>query len=155
MAKTNAVRLLEVNHIKHSIIEFDYNEYEIDAVTVAKKIGVEPESVFKTLVSINEKNDFFVFVIPANFELNLKKAAKVTGSKNVDLIKLKDLLPITGYIRGGCSPIGMKKAFPTFIDENAQLFNNIYVSAGSRGIQLNISPYDLCKIIHAKFADLI
>lgn len=147
--------ILEVNHIKHSIIEYDYNEYEIDAVTVAKKIGVEPESVFKTLVSINEKNDFFVFVIPANFELNLKKAAKVTGSKNVDLIKLKDLLPITGYIRGGCSPIGMKKAFPTFIDENAQLFNNIYVSAGSRGIQLNISPYDLCKIIHAKFADLI
>jgi len=155
MAKTNAIRLLEVNHIPHAVIEYDYSEEEIDAVSVAKKISTNPELVFKTLVSVNEKNNFFVFVIPGNFELNLKKAAIVTGSKNIDLIKLKDLLPITGYIRGGCSPIGMKKMFPTYIDENAQLFANIYVSAGARGLQLFISPYNLYKITNAQFAELI
>ena len=155
MSKTNAVRLLEAQNIPYSIIEYDFNEDEIDAVSVAKKIGAEPESVFKTLVAVNERNEFFVFVIPGNFELNLKNAARVTGNKNIELIKVKDLQPLTGYLRGGCSPIGMKKQYPTFIDENAQLFNNIFVSAGARGIQLNISPDNLCNITNAKFAELI
>lgn len=155
MAKTNAVRLLESQNISHTIIEYDYDEDEIDAVSVAQKIGAEPESVFKTLVSVDEKNEFFVFVIPGNFELNLKKAAKITGSKKIELIKVKDLQPLTGYLRGGCSPIGMKKLYPTYIDENAQLFNNIYVSAGIRGMQLKLSPDDLCKVIKARFTDLL
>jgi Cys-tRNA(Pro)/Cys-tRNA(Cys) deacylase len=107
------------------------------------------------LVTKSESNENLVFVVPGNFELNLKKAAKASSSKNVELIKLKELMPLTGYIHGGCSPVGMKKLFPTFIDETAQLFDTISVSAGARGIQMIISPSDLAVLIEAKFADLI
>lgn len=153
--KTNAVRILEGHKIPHSTFEYESNEEELDAVSVAAKINVAPEAVFKTLVTRNEKNEIIVFVIPGNFELNLKKAAKVSGSKSIEMIKVKELQPLTGYIRGGCSPIGMKKLFPTFIDETAQLNENIYVSAGIRGMQLNLSPLDLASIIRAEFVDLI
>lgn len=153
--KTNAVRILESKNIAHSTFEYESDENEIDAVSVANKIGAEPETVFKTLVARNESNELLVFVIPGNFELNLKKAAKASGSKSIELIKVKELQPLTGYIRGGCSPIGMKKLFPTFIDETAQLQEKIYCSAGVRGMQLYLSPADLATVTCADFADLI
>lgn len=155
MAKTNAVRILEANKIPHQIYEYVVNEDELDAVTVADKINAEHEQVFKTLLARNESNQFFVFCIPGNFELDLKKAAKTSGSKKIEMIKVKEIFPLTGYIRGGCSPIGMKKLFPTYIDETAQLFENIFISAGARGKQIKISPNDLVKIIDASFSDLI
>jgi Cys-tRNA(Pro)/Cys-tRNA(Cys) deacylase len=153
--KTNAIRILESQNIPHSTFEYEFQEEEIDAVSVAHKIKAEPETVFKTLVARNEKNEILVFVIPGNFELNLKKAAKASGSKSIEMIKVKELQPITGYIRGGCSPIGMKKLFPTYIDETAQLHEQIYCSAGIRGMQLNLSPIDLAVVTEALFNDLI
>jgi len=155
MSKTNAIRILEAQNIAYKPTEYKSNDEEIDAVSVAHKIGVDPEIVFKTLVARNEKNELFVFVIPGNFELNLKKAASASSNKKIEMIKVKELQPLTGYIRGGCSPIGMKKLFPTFIDETAQIQEKIYVSAGIRGIQINISATDLASITGAKFADLI
>ena len=153
--KTNAVRILESKNISHSIIEYQSGEDGIDAVSVANKLGAPPETVFKTLVARNDRNEIIVFVIPGNFELSLKKAAKASGSKSVELIKVKELLPLTGYIRGGCSPIGMKKTYRTFIDETAQLYDKIYCSAGARGIQVNLFPSDLALLVNADLADLI
>lgn len=153
--KTNAVRILEAKNIAHSTFEYESDENEIDAVSVALKINAEPETVFKTLVARNEQNELLVFVIPGNFELNLKKAAKASNSKSIELIKVKELQPLTGYIRGGCSPIGMKKLFPTYIDETAQLHDKIYCSAGVRGMQLFLSPIDLAAVVEADFCDLI
>ncbi|MFA7420440.1 MAG: Cys-tRNA(Pro) deacylase [Melioribacteraceae bacterium] len=153
--KTNAVRILEAKNIAHSTFEYESDENEIDAVSVALKINAEPETVFKTLVARNEKNELLVFVIPGNFELNLKKAAKASNSKSIELIKVKELQPLTGYIRGGCSPIGMKKLFPTYIDETAQLHTKIYCSAGVRGMQLFLSPIDLAAVVEADFCDII
>lgn len=153
--KTNAVRILESKNIAHSTVEYESDENEIDAASVANKIGAEPETVFKTLVARNESNELLVFVIPGNFELNLKKAAKASGSKSIELIKVKELQPLTGYIRGGCSPIGMKKLFPTFIDETAQLHEKVYCSAGVRGMQLHLSPTDLLTVVEGIFYDLI
>lgn len=153
--KTNAIRILESRNISHSTIEYESNEEEIDAISVAHKINVGPEMVFKTLVARNEKNELLVFVIPGNFELDLKKASKASGSKKNEMIKVKELQPLTGYMRGGCSPIGMKKLFPTFIDETAQLFDRIFCSAGVRGMQINISPIDLSAVTESVFADLI
>lgn len=153
--KTNAIRILESHNISHSSIEYQFNEDEIDAVSVAKKIDAEPETVFKTLVARNEKNEILVFVIPGNYELNLKKAAKAAGCKNVEMVKVKEIQDLTGYIRGGCSPIGMKKLYPTFLDETALLFENIFISAGVRGKQIKISPNNLASVINSEFADLI
>jgi Cys-tRNA(Pro)/Cys-tRNA(Cys) deacylase len=153
--KTNAIRILETKGIPHTTVQYEYDEDDLNAVTVANSIGVAPETVFKTLVARNEKNHILVFVIPGNFELNLKKAAVLSHSKSVDMLKVKELFPLTGYIRGGCSPIGMKKQFPTYIDETAQLHESIYVSAGVRGTQVCLSPLDLASVINAPFADLI
>lgn len=153
--KTNAVRILESNNIPHSTTIYEFNEEEIDAVSVAHKIGLNPETVFKTLVARNEKNELNVFVIPGSYELDLKKAARASNSKKIEMIKVKELQPLTGYIRGGCSPIGMKKLYPTFIDETAQLFNEIYISAGVRGMQVKLSPHHLARVIDGIFADLI
>ncbi len=155
MSKTNAVRILEGKGIQFKTFEYKFDENELDAISVAKKISVNPETVFKTLVARGDKNGINVFVIPGNFELNLKKAATSSGNKKVELIKVKELLPLTGYIRGGCSPIGMKKNFPTYIDETAQLFESIYVSAGVRGMQIYLSPTDLLNLCNGEFADLI
>jgi len=154
MTKTNAVRMLEAAGISFSTFEYEVDENDLSGETVAKKINVETDAVFKTLVARNEANEIFVFCIPVTTELNLKKAAKASGSKSIALIHVKELLPLTGYIRGGCSPVGMKKNFPTFIDETAQLFETIFVSAGVRGMQMRLSPIDLLKVTEAEFADL-
>ncbi len=153
--KTNAVRILKSKNIPHETFEYESNEEEIDAISVARKIGADPESVFKTLVARNENNELLVFVIPGNFELNLKKAAHASGSKKIEMIKVKELQPLTGYIRGGCSPVGMKKLLPTYIDETAQLYERIYCSAGIRGMQLKLVPADLLSVVEAEYADLI
>ncbi|MGE5679565.1 MAG: Cys-tRNA(Pro) deacylase [Bacillota bacterium] len=155
MSKTNAIRILESQKIKHSTFTYDVNEEELDAVSVAEKVGAEHESVFKTLVTTGDKTGVTVFCIPGNMELDLKKAASASGNKKVEMIKVKELLPLTGYIRGGCSPIGMKKLYATYIDETAQLWDEIYVSAGVRGMQVKLSPQELKKLINAEFADLI
>ncbi len=154
MKKTNAVRILERESISFQLVEYEVDENNLDAVSLADKIGAVRESVFKTLVARCDGKNISVFCIPGNTELNLKKAAKSTGHKKVELIKVKELLPLTGYIRGGCSPLGMKKSFPTFIDETAQLFDKIYVSAGIRGMQIFLPPEDLKKITGALFVDL-
>jgi Cys-tRNA(Pro)/Cys-tRNA(Cys) deacylase len=153
--KTNAIRILETKEIAYTTAQYEYDEEDLNAVSVANSIGVAPETVFKTLVARNENNQIFVFVIPGSFELNLKKAAVSSYSKNIEMLKVKELFTLTGYIRGGCSPIGMKKQFPTFIDETAQLYDTIYVSAGVRGTQVCLSPLDLAAAIKAAFADLI
>lgn len=155
MSKTNAIRILESRGIAYTTSEYEVSEDELDAVSVARKIGAEPETVFKTLVTIGDKTGHAVFVIPGNCELNLKKAAQASGNKKIEMIKMKDLLPTTGYVRGGCSPVGMKKLFPTYIDETAQLYNEIYVSPGVRGTQIKLSPFDLKKAVNAEFADLV
>ena len=155
MAKTNAVRLLDSKKIDYDTGEYEFKEEEIDAISVARKIGEEPEIVFKTLVAAGDKSGHIVFVIPGNYDLDLKKAAKASGNKKVELIKLKDLQSLTGYIRGGCSPIGMKKLFPTFIDETAEMYDFIFCSAGVRGMQLKIEPIKLTEVTEAELVELI
>lgn len=155
MAKTNAVRILESRNIHFTTESYEVSEDELDAVSVARKIGMDPDMVFKTLVARNESNRLFVFVIPGSCELDLKKAARASGSKKIEMIKVKELFDLTGYIRGGCSPIGMKKPFPTFIDETSLLFDLISISAGVRGTQILVSPTDLITAIPAETADLI
>ncbi len=154
MSKTNAIRILESRKIIFETVSYEVDENDLSGETVAKKINVDPESVFKTLVCIGDKSGNIVFCIPVTQELNLKKAAIASGNKKVEMIKLKDLLSLTGYIRGGCSPVGMKKLFTTFIDETAQLYENIYVSAGVRGMQMKLSPEDLKNIVIGNFTDL-
>jgi len=153
--KTNAVRLLESSNITHSTLTYEVDESDLSGITVANKIGVEPEKVFKTLVTRGEKTGINVFCIPVTEELNLKKAAAVCGDKKIEMIKEKELLPLTGYIKGGCSPISMKKHYPTFIDETAQLFDEISISAGVRGMQIMVKPNDLLEVVKGKFVDLI
>ena len=153
--KTNAIRLLEVNNINHTVSEYEVDENDLSGETVAKKISASEDEIFKTLVARGDKTGVLVFCIPVSVELNLKKAASTSGNKKVEMIKLNELLPLTGYIRGGCSPIGMKKEYPTFIEETAQLFEFIFVSAGVRGMQIRLAPTDLKKISGALFAELI
>ena len=155
MSKTNAIRILESHKIKFDTITYEVNEDDLSGETVAKKAGIDPEKVFKTLVCVGDKTGHIVFCIPVTTELNLKKAAFASKNKKVEMIKQKELLPLTGYIRGGCSPIGMKKLFPTYIDETAQLFEQIYVSAGVRGTQMKLLSDDLLKIINGSYADLV
>ncbi|MCA0389704.1 MAG: Cys-tRNA(Pro) deacylase [Bacteroidetes bacterium] len=155
MSKTNAVRILESRAVPFSLINYEVSEDELDALSVAKKTGLDPDSVFKTLVARNEANSLLVFVIPGSCELDLKKAAKASRSKRIEMVKVKELFELTGYIRGGCSPVGMKKNFPVFIDETSQLFENISISAGVRGTQIIINPGDLINTIAATSADLI
>jgi Cys-tRNA(Pro)/Cys-tRNA(Cys) deacylase len=154
MTKTNAVRILEKHHIDFNIAMYDFDQDNPDAVTAAEKIGIEPEMVFKTLVTRGDKTGINVFCIPSNFELDLKKAAKASGNKSIEMVKVKELFELTGYIRGGCSPVGMKKKYPTFIDETALLFERIYVSGGLRGVQVNLKPDDLKMITEALFAEI-
>lgn len=155
MKKTNAVRILDSNNIQYELFEYEFNEDEIDAVSVANKINAPHEQVFKTLVATGDKTGTVVFVIPGNEELNLKKAATASGNKKIEMIKVKDLLSLTGYIRGGCSPVGMTKKYPTFLEETSQLFGKIYVSSGIRGMQMLVSPADLASITEAELSDLI
>ena len=134
--KTNAARLLEAAGIKFELIPYEYSDDDLSAQSVAAELGEDIDLVFKTLVLRGDRNGIFVCVIPGDFELDLKLAAKISGNKSCEMVHVRELLPLTGYIRGGCSPIGMKKAYPTFIHESALLYDFIYISAGQRGLQL-------------------
>ena len=154
MNKTNAMRLLEAAKIPYDLLEYAVDESDLSGESVARKTGKDHSQVFKTLVFFGEKNGYGVCCIPACDELDLKKTAKAFGEKKVEMIPVRDLLKVTGYIRGGCSPIGMKKQFPTVIDETACLFDKIYVSAGVRGAMLGIEPDKLADYVGAKFEDV-
>ncbi len=154
MNKTNAVRMLEAAGIKFRTAEYKVDENDLSGMHVAEQLGQPPEQVFKTLVLKGEKTGYLVCCIPVNSELDLKKAAKAAKDKKVEMLHMKDLLSVTGYIRGGCSPVGMKKKFPTFIDETAILFDEIAVSAGIRGAQIIVEPNALCEYVEAEFVDL-
>ena len=154
MTTTNAMRLLSQAGIEYGTSEYEVDESDLSGVHAAQMLGVEPDQVFKTLVARGDKKGISVFCIPVAEELDLKKAAAVTGDKKVEMIHVKELLGLTGYIRGGCSPIGMKKKYPTFIDETATLFDRIYVSAGQRGQQIIVNPEELAKYVEAQFADV-
>lgn len=152
--KTNAMRILESAHIPFETLSYEVDESDLSGVHIAETLGLPAEQVFKTLVAKGAKNGYLVFVIPVGEELDLKKCALAAGDKRVELIPMKDLLPLTGYIRGGCSPVGMKKQFPTFFDETATLFEEIYVSAGVRGRQFCLNAGQLCDFLGGIFADL-
>lgn len=147
--KTNAARLLDAAGISYSLVPYDVDEEHLDASHVAQQLGEDLDRVFKTLVLRGDRNGLFVCVMPGSMEVDLKVAARISGNKSCDMIHVKELLPNTGYIRGGCSPIGMKKAYPTFIHESALLYDTIYISAGVRGLQICISPEDLIKFVGA------
>ena len=140
MTKTNAMRLLDSAGIAYRTAEYAYDENDLSGVHVAAAIGMPAEQVFKTLVTRGDRGNIFVFCIPVAEELDLKKAAAVSGNKKIEMIHVKELLGLTGYIRGGCSPVGMKKNYPTYLDETAELFDEIAVSAGMRGHQIIIAP---------------
>lgn len=152
--KTNAMRLLETANIVYTLHTYDVEDGLIDGLSVAKKCNEDPEQVFKTLVTQGEDKNYYVFVVPVGNKLDLKACAKVAGVKNVAMIPQKDLLKITGYIHGGCSPVGMKKLFPTFFDETVILFDTILVSGGRIGTQVEVAPSDLLKITNGKTAPI-
>lgn len=152
--KTNVARLLDKAKVDYELIPYEVDEQDLSAVHVAASLGENIECVFKTLVLHGDKNGYFVCVIPGEHEVDLKMAAKVSGNKKCDLIPMKELLPLTGYIRGGCSPIGMKKAFPTYIHHTCTDFPFIYISAGQRGLQLKLAPQDLIRETHAEVCAL-
>lgn len=154
-SKTNAVRLVQQAKIPCRESFYEYDEKDLSGLHAAEAIGMPPEQVFKTLVARGEKTGIHVFCIPVCCELDLKKAAKAAADKNMELIPVKELLGLTGYIRGGCSPVGMKKAYPTHIDETAILWDEIAVSAGERGHQMLLHPESLARLIGAEFVDLI
>lgn len=153
--KTNAARLLDRAKIPYELIPYEVDENDLAAQHVADSLGEDINRVFKTLVLHGEKTGYFVCVIPGNCEVDLKKAAAVAGAKKADLIPMKELLPLTGYIRGGCSPIGMKKPFPTFFHSTATNFDTIFVSAGVRGLQLKIESRALIDYVGATTADIV
>ncbi len=153
--KTNACRLLEAGEIAFTTLEYEVDENDLSGEHAAAVTGMDPDTMFKTLVARNEKNALFVFCIPVLCELDLKKAAKVAKSKSMEMIHVKELLDLTGYIRGGCSPIGMKKQYPTFIDETAILFDEIGVSGGKRGFTVLINPEKLIEFVGMETADLV
>ena len=143
MTKTNAARLLDRQGVKYDLIEYEVDESNLSATSVAAKLGQDIERVFKTLVLRGDKTGIFVCVIPGGEELDLKKGAQSSGNKNAELVAVKEILGLTGYIRGGCSPLGMKKKYPTYIDESCILYDFIFVSAGIRGLQIKIASNDL------------
>ena len=151
--KTNAMRILEREGVPHTVHIYD-PDLGIDGVSVARQLGQDPQAVFKTLVTQGKSRAFYVFVIPGPQTLDLRRAAAACGEKSVEMLPQKLLLPTTGYIHGGCSPLGMKKAFPTFIDETAQLFDTICVSAGKIGAQVELAPDDLLRLSCAQYARL-
>ncbi len=152
MEKTNVGRLLDAAKINY--VERRYDEAIVDGKGVASALNENPECVFKTLVTQNQKKEHFVFCVPVTGGLDLKKAAKSVGAKSIEMIPQKELLPLTGYVHGGCSPIGLKKPFPVVIDETAQLFDLIFVSGGKRGFQVGLNPQDLADYLNAPFSDI-
>lgn len=152
--KTNAARLLDKAGVRYSLNSYTVDEDDLSAVHVAEQLGVDPGVLFKTLVLRGDRGGVFVCVIPGDTEVDLKKAAKVSGNKKAEMVAMKELLPLTGYIRGGCSPIGMKKRYPTYIDLRSLDWPEIYISAGVRGIQIRIAPDALIAFTDAGTADL-
>jgi len=154
MKKTNAMRILDREKINYKVIEYNVDESDLSAVHVAESLGEDIDKVFKTLVLEGDKTGFIVACIPGADEVNLKKLAFLSGNKRCAMIPMKSILDITGYIRGGCSPFGMKKQFPTFLDETAILYETVFVSAGVRGMQVEVSPEDLIKQTNAVLGDI-
>lgn len=152
--KTNVARLLDKAGIRYELVPYEVDETDLSAGHIASQLDEPVEQVFKTLVMEGDRTGHFVCVIPGNHEVDLKAAAKVSGNKKCDLIPMKELLPLTGYVRGGCSPVGMKKPFPTYFDSSASLHPFIYVSAGVRGLQLKISPSDIVEYVGASLAGI-
>ena len=150
--KTNVMRLLDAAGIAY--VGREYDPDTVDGKSVALALGEDPETVFKTLIAENQKKERFAFCVPVTGELDLKKAAKAVGAKSIEMIPQKELLPSTGYVHGGCSPIGLKKPYPVTIDETAQLFERVFVYGGRRGFQVGLSPEDLARYLNASFADL-
>lgn len=155
ISKTNVARLLDKAKIKYELVPYTVDENNLAADHVAEELGEDINQVFKTLVLHGDRCGYFVCVVPGNTEVDLKKAAKAAGAKKAEMIPMKDLLPLTGYIRGGCSPIGMKKPFPTFFHQSVLDFDMIFVSAGVRGLQLKIAPSDLIDYVKASVTDLV
>ena len=153
--KTNAIRIVEQAKIPVREDFYEYDESDLSGVHAAEVLGEDPEQVYKTLVARGPKTGINVFCIPVCCELDLKKAAKAAGDKSIELIHVKELLGLTGYIRGGCSPVGMKKKYPTFLEETCQIFDEIAVSAGERGHQMFLNPEALADLVGAEMADLI
>ena len=149
LQKTNAARLLDAAGISYTLVPYEVDEEHLEASHVAEQLGEDLDRVFKTLVLRGDRNGLFVCVMPGSLEVDLRVAARISGNKNCAMIHVKELLPLTGYIRGGCSPVGMKKPFPTFVHESALLYETIYVSAGVRGLQLCLSPQDLIAFVGA------
>ena len=152
--KTNAMRLLDIAKIPYEIKEYEVDENDLSGTHIADCVGLPYEMVFKTIVTKGDKTGFCVFCLPCHKEIDFKAAARASGNKSIEPLHVKDLLGITGYIRGGCSPVGMKKRFPTFIDETAILFDTICVSGGKVGLNLEIDPEVLASTVDAHFADL-
>ena len=152
--KTNAMRILDKNKIPQELLSYECAEF-IDGLHTAEKTGAPVEQSFKTLVAQGKSKAYYVFVVPIAEEVDLKLAAKVAGEKSIEMIHVKDITAVTGYVRGGCTPIGMKKQFPTFIQESAQKYDQIYVSGGRIGYTLKLSPQDLAGLVRATFADFI
>ena len=152
--KTNAVRMVQQSGISCKERFYEFDEHDLSGIHAAHAIGKDPEEVFKTLVARGERTGINVFCIPVCCELNLKKAAKAAGDKNMELVAVKELLGLTGYIRGGCSPVGMKKKYPTYFDETCELYDEIAVSAGERGHQMILPPLELARFLNAKLVDI-
>lgn len=155
MQKTNAMRILDKSKIEYNALTYDASDGHIDGAAVAKKTGQDPETVYKTLVTMGNSRNLYVFVIPVLEELDLKKCAKVSGEKKLEMIHVKDINKFTGYIRGGCSPLGMKKQYDTFVQEEALKLDKIVFSGGKIGLQIEMDPKDLEKVIKIKFEDVI
>ena len=154
MTKTNAMRMLDRAKISYEVLSYEYDESDLSGVHAAQALSLDPAQVLKTLVTRGGKGGVFVFCIPVDAELDLKKAARCAGVKNIEMLHVRELQGLTGYIRGGCSPVGMKKQYPTFIDASADMFGEIYVSAGLRGQQLKVNPRELKEFIGAQFAEV-
>ena len=155
MLTTNAMRLLRAQGVSFDVKEYPVDEDDLSGVHIAECLGISPDCMFKTLVARGDSRAIYVFCIPSAAELDLKKCAALVGEKKIEMVHVKELLSLTGYIRGGCSPVGMKKKYPTYMDETAILFDPIYVSAGVRGAQLVIDPEVLAAFAEITFADLI
>lgn len=154
MTKTNAVRILDKEKVSYKIYSYDNKDGLVDGVSVAQKIGKDVKKVYKTLVG-QGKSQVYVFIIPVHKELDFKKAAKVTQEKKIELINVKDITKLTGYIRGGCSPVGMKRLYPSFIQKDSLEMDKIIVSAGKIGLQIEVNPKDLAKVIQGNFEDIV
>lgn len=155
MEKTNVMRILDQKKIKYNSYEYEHEDGVVDGIGVAEKLGEDFNKVFKTLVTVSKNKKYYVFVVPVANELDLKKCAKAVGEKSIEMLPLKELTTLTGYVRGGCSPIGMKKAFKTVVDKSAINYDTIIFSGGKIGVQVEINPLDLSKLVQVSFSDIV